>query len=54
MPFKSEKQRRYMHANKPQMAKRWEREGKKGGGKGGKKGSSKSTPRKPPSKGKKG
>lgn len=26
MPFKSEAQRRWMHANKPQMAKRWEDE----------------------------
>lgn len=24
MPFKSEKQRRWMHANKPEMAKKWE------------------------------
>lgn len=24
MPFKSEAQRRWMHANKPEMAKRWE------------------------------
>ena len=23
MPFKSEKQRRYMHANLPKIAKRW-------------------------------
>lgn len=29
MPFKSEKQRRWMHANKPAMAKRWEKETKK-------------------------
>lgn len=27
MPFKSEKQRRYMHANHPKIAKRWERKG---------------------------
>ncbi len=26
MPFKSEKQRRWMHANKPKMAKKWEKE----------------------------
>jgi hypothetical protein len=26
MPFKSEKQRRWMHANEPEMAKRWETE----------------------------
>ena len=26
MPFKSEKQRRYLHANHPEIAKRWERE----------------------------
>lgn len=26
MPFKSEAQRRWMHANKPEMAKRWEAE----------------------------
>lgn len=25
MPFKSRAQRRWMHANKPRMAKRWER-----------------------------
>ena len=25
MPFKSEKQRRYMHTNLPGIAKRWER-----------------------------
>ena len=29
MPFKSEKQRKWMHANKPEMAKRWEKEEKK-------------------------
>ena len=29
MPFKSEKQRRYLHANNPAMAKRWEAEEKK-------------------------
>ena len=26
MPFKSEKQRRYMHANLPKIAQRWEKE----------------------------
>ena len=26
MPFKSEKQRRWMHTNKPKMAKEWEKE----------------------------
>ena len=26
MPFKSTKQQRWMHANKPAMAKRWENE----------------------------
>lgn len=26
MPFKSEAQRRYMHAKHPQMAERWEQE----------------------------
>ena len=25
MPFKSEKQRRYLHKNKPGIAKRWEK-----------------------------
>jgi len=25
MPFKSEKQRKWMHANKPKMAKKWEK-----------------------------
>ena len=29
MPFKSEKQRRWMHANEPEMAKRWEKKKKK-------------------------
>jgi len=36
MPFKSEKQRRWMWANEPEMAKRWAAEGKnekKGSGK---------------------
>lgn len=28
MPFKSERQRRWMHANEPAMARRWEKEGK--------------------------
>jgi len=31
MPFKSAKQRRYMHANLPKIAQRWEKEYKKGG-----------------------
>jgi len=31
MPFKSEKQRRYMHANLPDIAKRWERDYSNGG-----------------------
>ena len=31
VPFKSEKQRKYMHANLPKIAKRWEKEDKKGG-----------------------
>ena len=26
MPFKSEKQRKWMHANRPEMAKKWEKE----------------------------
>ena len=29
VPFKSEKQRKYMHANLPKIAKRWEKEYKK-------------------------
>jgi hypothetical protein len=29
MPFKSEKQRRWMYANEPEMAERWEKESKK-------------------------
>lgn len=33
MPFKSAKQRRWMFANKPRMAKRWARHGKRKGGK---------------------
>ena len=28
MPFKSEKQRRWMHVNEPEMAKKWEKEEK--------------------------
>lgn len=28
MPFQSDKQRRWMYANKPAMAKRWQEEGK--------------------------
>ena len=28
MPFKSEKQRRWMHANEPEMAEKWEKEEK--------------------------
>ena len=28
MPFKSEKQRRWMHVNKPEMAKKWEKDKK--------------------------
>ena len=31
MPFKSEKQRRYMHANHPKIAQQWEKKYKKGG-----------------------
>ena len=31
MPFQSEKQRRYMHANLPNIAKRWERDYANGG-----------------------
>ena len=31
MPFKSEKQRRYMHANLPKIAKRWEKDYAGGG-----------------------
>ena len=31
MPFQSEKQRRYMHANLPDIAKRWERDYANGG-----------------------
>ena len=31
MPFKSEKQRRYMHANLPKIAKRWEKKYSTGG-----------------------
>ncbi len=29
MPFKSQKQRKWMHANKPKMAKEWEEEEKR-------------------------
>lgn len=29
MPFKSQRQRKWMHANKPAMAKRWEGEQKR-------------------------
>ena len=31
MPFKSEKQRKWMHTNKPDMAKKWEKKYQKGG-----------------------
>ena len=31
MPFKSEKQRRYMHANLPKIAQRWEKKYYAGG-----------------------
>ena len=31
MPFQSEKQRRYMHANLPKIAQRWERDYAHGG-----------------------
>ena len=31
MSFKSERQRRYMHANHPEIAQRWEKEYKEGG-----------------------
>ena len=31
MPFKSDKQRRYMHANLPKIAQRWEKEYSHGG-----------------------
>ena len=30
MPFKSKKQRAWMHKNKPKMAKKWEKETRKG------------------------
>ena len=30
MPFKSQKQRAWMHKNKPKMAKKWEKETPKG------------------------
>jgi hypothetical protein len=31
MPFKSKKQRRFMHAKHPKIAAKWEREAKKSG-----------------------
>ena len=31
MPFKSEKQRKSMHTNEPEMAKRWDKEAQQGG-----------------------
>jgi hypothetical protein len=31
MPFNSEKQRKWMHANQPEMAKKWEKEEKNEG-----------------------
>ena len=31
MPFESQKQRRYMHANLPKIAQRWEKKYRKGG-----------------------
>lgn len=33
MPFKSEKQRRFMHAKHPKIAERWEKEKKRAQGK---------------------
>ncbi len=30
MPFKSQQQRKWMYSNKPEMAKRWEKETPKG------------------------
>ena len=32
MPFKSDKQRKWMHENKPEMAKKWEKEEAQQGG----------------------
>jgi len=37
MPFKSEKQRKYMHAKHPKIAERWEKEKKSAQGKRSKK-----------------
>ena len=34
MPFKSEKQRKWMHSNEPEMAKKWEKKKKREGGPG--------------------
>jgi hypothetical protein len=31
MPFTSEKQRKWMHANEPELAKKWEEEAKRKG-----------------------
>lgn len=31
MPYKSDKQRQWMHSNKPEMAKKWDREHPKRG-----------------------
>ena len=31
MPFKSKEQRKWMHANEPEMAKKWEKEAQQGG-----------------------
>ena len=31
MPFKSDKQRKWMHANEPEMAKKWEKKEKNEG-----------------------
>jgi hypothetical protein len=33
MPYKSEAQRKYMHAKMPKLAKKWDKEMKKKGGK---------------------
>ena len=41
MPYKSERQRKWMHANEPEMAKKWDAEQKKSG---------KSVPKKKPAK----
>lgn len=46
MPFKSAKQRRYLHAKEPELAEKWEDEAKKSGTKPVRPKKAKKTPKK--------